>query len=174
MTNLVFCGVGSRGTPLAIQKEMTEIGRLFREHGFYVRSGHADGADYSFEEGARENTIAYLPWLGFNSKLALLGDSLVVQGNKELDDMVIKFHPEPASLSAGAFKLMRRNSCQVLGRYLDSPARAVICWTQGALPVGGTSQAIRIAHAYKVPVINMAHPHHNTADKVMSALNVQT
>jgi hypothetical protein len=54
----------------------------------------------------------------------------------------------------------------VLGADLTSPARFVLCWTpDGSLDgrgrrVGGTGQALRIAHHHGIGVINLARLEH--------------
>jgi hypothetical protein len=37
-------------------------------------------------------------------------------------------------------------------------SKFVVCWTPGGLLKGGTAQAMRIAHAYGIPVFNLADP----------------
>lgn len=65
----IIAGIGSRETPSTILDAMTFIGLWCRENNIWVRSGHAQGADWAFECGAQENCIAYLPWKGFNTEL---------------------------------------------------------------------------------------------------------
>ena len=48
----VIAGVGSRQTPQHVLGEMVSIGAWARNNKVYVRSGHADGADWAFELGA--------------------------------------------------------------------------------------------------------------------------
>jgi len=60
-----------------------------------------------------------------------------------------KYHPAWNKCTPGARKLHARNSFQVLGSTLDSPAE----YDGG--PTGGTGQAIRIATALKIPVLNL-------------------
>jgi hypothetical protein len=43
----------------------------------------------------------------------------------------------------------------VLGADLASPSRFVIAWTEDGEAVGGTGQAIRIARAHDIPVLNL-------------------
>jgi hypothetical protein len=50
---------------------------------------------------------------------------------------------------------MARNSFQVLGEDLETPATCVICWTPGGKGDGGTGQALRIARHYDVPIIDI-------------------
>lgn len=148
-------GIGSRKTPSNILAEMMKVGEYALNNGWTVTSGHAAGADYAFEIGAKKNCIAYLPWDGFNSSLPMLGTPIVVPHTTALDDIVRKFHPAPDKLSSGGWALMRRNAYQVLGEGLDQPVDAVVCWTEDGKASGGTGQAMRIAEAYNIKVINM-------------------
>lgn len=51
---------------------------------------------------------------------------------------------------------MTRNTAQVLGyRMFDRLSEMIICWTPYGQDVGGTSRAIRIARATKIPVFNL-------------------
>lgn len=68
------------------------------------------------------------------------------------------FHPAWERCSQGAQKLHTRNVPQVLGQTLSSPVRFVLCWTKDGGPTGGTGQAIRIANALPVPVLNLQKP----------------
>lgn len=65
------------------------------------------------------------------------------------------FHPAWERCSPGAQKLHTRNVPQVLGQTLSSPVRFVLCWTKDGGPTGGTGQAIRIANALNIPVLNL-------------------
>ncbi|PZR90892.1 MAG: hypothetical protein DI537_17555 [Stutzerimonas stutzeri] len=65
------------------------------------------------------------------------------------------FHPAWDRCSQGAKKLHMRNVPQVLGQTLSSPARFVLCWTKDGGATGGTGQAIRIADAIGIPVLNL-------------------
>lgn len=52
---------------------------------------------------------------------------------------------------------MARNAMQIAGRDCKTPADVVICWTKDGKEVGGTSQAIRIARAKNIPVLNLGN-----------------
>jgi hypothetical protein len=134
---------------------MVKIGEHAAAAGWTVTSGHADGADYAFERGAKGSCIIYLPWEGFNAGLPILGRPVVVVGTEALDDMVREFHRAPGRLSRGGWALMRRNACQILGMDLNEPVDAVVCWTRRGIASGGTGQAMRIAGSRGIPVINM-------------------
>jgi len=159
MTSKVITGIGSRSTPQLILGKMRDIGEWCRKNNIFVRSGHADGADWAFEAGAQEKCIAYLPWKSFNkdliSKAALCDVSREKEMFRAYDQLVDEFHPAPGRLTRGARLLMRRNCCQILGLTLEHPTQAVICWTdQGGLR-GGTAFAMRIAVSRDIPIINM-------------------
>jgi len=169
---IIIAGIGSRKTPKPILREMTEIGRLISKFDGWVRSGHAEGADLAFEYGAKQKTIVYLPWQSFNSEIELLGRSVIITGEESplLDGSVERYHPSPSKLSDGAKLLIRRDAAQVLGADCNTPSDAVVCYTPEAKKVGGTAQAIRIAEAYNIPVLNMACSGLNTASKVLNKL----
>lgn len=166
-----ICGIGSRKTPPQILREMTTIGNWCRQNKIYLTSGHAEGADFAFESGAREYCLVYLPWRGFNinSKYPMLGNPCVVEFNPELDILVKEFHPNPDKLNRGPWALIRRNGCQVLGLNLDQPVNCVVCWTLSD-DEGGTGQAIRIARCRDIPVVNMNSQEFRTAIQVIKVL----
>lgn len=126
------------------------IAKLLEKAGFTLRSGGADGADKMFENGVAEKKEIYLPWKGFNGS-----DSEFYNICKDADETVDIYHPNPDILSAPARKLMARNAYQVLGTDLKTPSDFVLCWTPGGLERGGTSQAIRIAKDWQIPVFNL-------------------
>ena len=66
-----------------------------------------------------------------------------------------KFHPSWNFLSDGGRKLMIRNTFQILGKDLESPASFVVCWTPGGKISGGTGQALRIAKSLSIPIFNL-------------------
>ena len=53
---------------------------------------------------------------------------------------------------------MARNAMQISGRDCKSRTDIVICWTKGGKDVGGTSQAIRMARSFDIPVFNLGDP----------------
>ena len=150
-----YAGIGSRETPTAMQELMVLIGSTLAKRGFTLRSGAADGADIAFETGAKlagGPTEIYLPWAGFNNHL-----HTPCFPGPDAFDLAAEYHPNWASLSQGAMKLMARNSYQVLGEHLNDPVKMVICWTPRGRGSGGTGQAIRIAQAYKIPVFDLGN-----------------
>ena len=70
------------------------------------------------------------------------------------------------ALGARQRRLLARDGHQVLGSDLASPAALVVCWTpdgdlDGSGPrSGGTGQALRIARALGIEVVNLCRPAH--------------
>jgi hypothetical protein len=148
-----YTGIGSRETPLDLQKLMTNIANALSNDNWILRSGGAEGADNAFELGATYRRI-YLPWDGFNNKYVDNYAYVVPPLNTEF---VYDYHPAPTWLSKGGLQLMSRNSYQVLGDSLNSPSTFLVCWTSNGGISGGTSQALRIAKDFKVPIYNLYH-----------------
>jgi hypothetical protein len=148
-----YAGIGSRDTPATVLKQMTEIARKLSQLKYTLRSGGAEGADTAFEAGAKTKQI-FLPWEGFNRKYSDGVSYFVPNVNT---DLVKRFHPKYDNLKESAIRLMSRNSYQVLGSNLNDPVEFVLCWTKEGKMVGGTSQALRIANHYKIPVFNLWH-----------------
>lgn len=147
-----YAGIGSRDTPIEIQKLMIQMARHLAHKGYTLRSGGAQGADQAFEKGCdliNGTKEIYLPWAGFeNSK-----STLVVKDPKAFE-IAEKYHPYWQNLSQGAKKLQARNSHQALGPDLSSPISMLICYTKGGKKAGGTGQALRIAEAYNIPIFD--------------------
>lgn len=151
-------------------RELIKVGSWVRESNYSGRSGHAPGSDLAFEIGCKEACTVYLPWADFNKEAPFLGKPLIVKPRPDLDEMVRKFHPNPGALSRGAFALMRRNSCQVLGLNLDQPSDVVVAYRNPSAKTSGTDQAIRIASDRKIEVLNLALPQWNSAGKIIARL----
>ena len=146
----MYAGIGSRETPDYVLKRMEKISKALYELNFILRSGGASGADSAFEKNAGDKKEIYLPWRGFNNN-----DSQLFNITEEAAEMAKKFHPNWNALSDNGRKYMARNCYQVLGKSLDNPVDFVICYTKGGKEIGGTSQAIRIAKAYDIPIFNI-------------------
>jgi hypothetical protein len=146
-----YAGIGSRDTPTDVLKLMTGIANKLSQLNYVLRSGGAEGADTAFETGAKTKQI-FLPWEGFNGRYS---DNITYFVPELNIDIVKKFHPYYNNLNKPAIKLMSRNSYQVLGLDLNDPAEFVLCWTKEGKMVGGTSQALRIAKHYNIPIFNL-------------------
>ncbi len=153
MTKPSYAGVGARTTPGPVLDQMVRLGEALARSGFVLRSGAAPGADTAFEEGCDLASGAkeiYLPWKGFNGS-----KSRLEQPSPYSYVLASHYHPNFNRLSDAAKKLMARNSHQILGADLLTPADFVLCYTENGSLVGGTAQAIRMAHAYGIQVINL-------------------
>ena len=159
-----YAGIGSRDTPIEVCNLMTEMAEELADHGFTLRSGHAEGADIAFEKGSKGKNQIWLPWKGFNNA-GKDGFSqtthYIMQPNELAVSIAEKFHPNWAACTDAARKLHTRNVYQVLGPGLgyqaDTVSLFVICWTKDGKASGGTGQAIRIAEHCNIPVFNLQH-----------------
>lgn len=153
----IYTGIGSRKTPIEILDLMKSIAYFMSKKDFILRSGGANGADSAFEETAHKKEI-FLPTNRFNNKIAdevSYFDYRKCAGKSIADQMVHDYHPNSKKLTNFAFNLMARNAMQIFGKNMDSPTDMVICWTMNGEDIGGTSQAIRIARSFKIPVYNL-------------------
>lgn len=152
---MIITGIGSRETPDYVCARFVEMGAEARERGWWVRSGHADGADYAFEQGALDHCIVYMPWMTFNKDKPILGKPRSQELKDEVLKIVYKHEPYAEKLSNGVKLIKSRNVYQVLGENLQTPSDVVVCWTEEGQIVGGTGLAIKIAMANDIPVLNV-------------------
>lgn len=150
-----YAGVGSRDTPDDILQLMREFGHLAGQEGWLLRSGGARGADRAFHDGARRSGMPSRIYLSETSRLG--GDCLFATTPVHRDT-VSTFHPRPDLMNPSGIELMARNACQVFGEDFTNPSRLVVCWTEGGGLKGGTAQAIRMAKAVGMPVLNFGKP----------------
>lgn len=156
-----YAGVGARATPEAVLARMRLIAAYLARRRWTLRSGGARGADAAFEAGARGigPCEIYLPserWRGHPSPLFPPSQAAIA--------LAEQFHPAWRALNPDDRLLMGRNSHQVLGEDLKSPVSFLLCWTPDGAngrdrptsrKTGGTGQAIRIAVAHGIPVLNL-------------------
>jgi hypothetical protein len=144
---------------------MTELAERLGADGWTLRSGGARGADQAFMRGCERaggRREIYLPWPGYEG----IGEARLQRASDAAVELAGRFHPAWASCNAGVRALPARNCHQVLGAQLDSPAGFVLCWTRdGSLTgqtraSGGTGQALRVAAAHGVSVLNLAREEH--------------
>jgi hypothetical protein len=158
--------------------------RLARE-GWVLRTGLSPGADQAFYRGARsaQGVIElYLPWPGFEAAARDAREGSEVRElacpSPEAYELGGRFHRAWHgrgwdALTEAERALLARDSHQVLGADLRSPAEWVICWTpdgglDGEDPRSqGTGQALRIAAHYGIPVLNLARPEHARRVRVL-------
>jgi hypothetical protein len=165
-----YTGIGSRRTPADVLATIEEIASGYAHSGWTLRTGGSPGADQAFLRGAIAAGGAaevYLPWPGFESDEL---EGLASVAHMRIGDapptctalaLAARFHPGWESLDAGARALLARDGHEVLGEDLATPVRFVLCWTLDGSKDGagllddGTGQALRIAHAQKIPVFNL-------------------
>jgi len=172
-----YAGVGSRQTPPSALEAMERIGRRLAEAGWLLRSGAADGADSAFERGcvaAGGPREIYLPWSGFQNRTPQEPGVLLVPASirAEAERIAAEAHPAWQWLKHGEKKLHTRNVCQVLGPDLASPCRVVICFTKRGRGQGGTGQALRVAKAAGIPVIDLGTPDLDLEAELAAVLQV--
>ena len=153
----VYAGIGARETPDHIQELMRETAQYLAEEQYTLRSGAARGADQAFETGADLSDGAktiFIPEDGFRGRRDGLNGATA-----DIPDLAFTIaaeqHRNWNALKDDTRRLHARNSLQVLGLNLDQPADVVICWTRDGAERGGTGQAIRLAKAHNVPIINL-------------------
>jgi hypothetical protein len=166
----VYAGIGSRETPCEVLESIESIAARLARRGWVLRTGASPGADQAFYRGARAGggrVELYLPWPGFEAgSLSAEEDAdgavlVLERPTKEAYELAARFHPDWHGASSDTRHLLARDSHQVLGADLATPARLVICWTpdgdlDGRGPrSGGTGQALRIAHRRGIPVLNL-------------------
>jgi hypothetical protein len=151
-----YSGVGSRETPKDIFSLMELLAAKLAENGVTLRSGGADGADTAFENGAKTHPKTpmeiYLPWKGFNKRSCPM-----VPIPPAAFSLARKIHPAWDRCSQAAQKLHARNTMQVLGANLDSPAAFVLFWAseQAGKVQGGTATAVHLARQHGIPTYNL-------------------
>lgn len=154
---LIYAGIGSRRTPDEVLWQMDELGTALARAAWTLRSGGAPGADQAFEAGCDRAAGAkeiFVPWSGFEGRISGAPGVYVGVGPRALE-LAKLYHPAWDRCSRGAQLLHGRNGYQVLGWRLDNPCTLVICWTPDGRLEGGTAQALRIAQAFKIPVMNL-------------------
>jgi hypothetical protein len=150
---LPYTGIGSRSTPPETLKTMREIAKFLAKKGFTLRSGAADGADKSFEEGCDEvggKKEIFLPWKGFNDSKSDL--FLWPQGAWKIAEGI---HPAWEKCDYNSKLFHSRNICQLLGYELDSESLFVVCWTPEGKEVGGTATVLKLARERGILVFNL-------------------
>lgn len=160
-----YAGIGSRKTPYEICQAMTALAKILDKCDYTLRSGHADGADIAFEEGANNKEI-FLPWKGFNGS-----NSKFTEPTPEAIAVCRKLFRHFPGVSRASRLLLSRNMHQILGPIIDvSPkVKFVICWTEDGKASGGTGYAIKAAKHFDIPVYNL----YNEVDKIKLAIIIE-
>lgn len=148
---------------------MRAAAEALARRGWTLRSGMSPGADRAFYEGALRGAgevELFLPHAGFgaSARRRREEDGRVRELQRPTTaayQLAERFCPGWASLDDRARALIARDGHQVLGAGLREPAELVVCWTPDAdlegssARSGGTGQALRVAHANAIPVLNL-------------------
>ena len=164
-----YTGIGSRATPIDIQRQMTDYAKRLSLFGYVLRSGGAEGADTAFEIGAVRKEI-YLPWKNFNDN-----DSQHYDVDDRALEIAKDIHPNWNACSEGARKLHGRNVYQVLGKDLNSPSEFVVFWAEEEAGEvrGGTRTAVELAKQHDIPTYNLFNlKEHQKFNRLMLRLYV--
>ena len=152
---MIYAGIGSRETPKDILIQMTGLAKWMCEHGWFLRSGGANGADEAFENGAdRHRRMIYLPWNGFNGRHTKDRDKVAHVFSLAILQKVKELHPAPHKLTNSVMKLHSRNVAMITGPNMNEFVQLVVCYTKDAKLVGGTAMGIRVANEFNIPVLN--------------------
>jgi hypothetical protein len=168
-----YVGIGSRLTPSGVMAVMEAVAVAFARRGCVLRTGASPGADQAFYRGARagEGAVAlYLPWPGFEADAWADANPARVRvmprPTPQAYELAARFHPVWAEVAEDQRHLLARDSHEVLGTDLASPASLVACWTADGSIDGagegadGTRQALRIARHWGIVVFNLARADH--------------
>jgi hypothetical protein len=174
----VYAGIGSRETPPRVLAIIEAIASGLARAGWVLRTGLSPGADQAFYRGALAgagHAELYLPWPGFcaEERAADEGEGVTAldEPSPAAYEQAARFYRgwhghEWAALSPSERALLARDGHELLGAGLDDPVGYVVCWTpdgglDGSDPRSqGTGQALRIAAALGIAVLNLARPEH--------------
>lgn len=175
------------GTREPTDKELTvlaTVGSFLCEQGYICRSGGAPGSDQAWEACfPTSQQEIYLPWNGFCDKSSLQGSHMIPLSHmsshiQDLTSVAVEyFYPkdrqhklwDAAGNKTPTYRLMQRNTLQVLGRDCNTPSNFVVCIASASEldsqrriknVKGGTGQAVRIAYHFGIPVWNIRVPDH--------------
>ena len=99
-----YAGIGTRKTTIREEQSISIVAQELARRGYGVYSGHADGADITFEHNSSSGVI-WMPWNSFNSEQPR-NDKLIYEVlNTQVSlESVEEFHPAPYALSQGVKK----------------------------------------------------------------------
>jgi hypothetical protein len=164
-----YAGIGARETPAETLRQIEAIAGRMAAAGWTLRTGLSPGADQAFYRGAlaADGMVElFLPEPGFEdgARIAEEGDRVRVlaEPTEAARRLAPRFHYGWQRLDSHERDLRARDVHEVLAESLKDPAALIICWTadgslDGSEPsVGGTAQALRVAHRHQIPVLNLA------------------
>lgn len=152
--------IGTRELKSQSDKDLLyQIGRWLAQQGITVVSGNAVGSDQMYAKGANDIdpklVELWLPWASYNVEAVRSGNNVHVLGlYKQEWEIMSSMHPMWSMINLAVKKLMMRNirivkgCAQVIGLpSIDKP------WG------GGTGMGMKLADYFKIPKINLLHPH---------------
>lgn len=149
-----YAGIGSRALPHLAFQLISELAAMLCHHGLVLRSGGArKGADKAFEQGVK-HVVRLAENRGITPTCDMIEIMLPQAATVKACEEAAKHHPAWHNCNRHARLCHGRNTQIPLGRELDSPVHFVACWTKNE-HYGGTSQGIRVARAYRIPVVNL-------------------
>lgn len=177
---MTYAGIGSRETPIEVQKEMYKAAKMLESMGYTLQSGGAIGADKAFQGASQpwkkaDGTVAgtkeftrsradVVEWARYgNDRNSTVTNAKIFRpedANGQVRKIAKEIHPKGEKLSSSnGLDLHARNTFQIFGAALDTPVDFVLFYakeTKGIRPEGGTGQAVEMARLKGIPTINMA------------------
>lgn len=162
-----YTGLGSRSAPLDIQQLAVELSMHMRAHGWYLRTTAMSATDKAFAAGAGDLAEIYLPWSGWPGEGISSLTSDAMKRAKEVWDFRVENNmvdPEEAiqwrslnwaDVNHGMKSIIAQGVCVVLGRTLDVPSSALICWTPLATYSGYVAHSMVTAMMHNIPILNL-------------------
>lgn len=140
------------------------------EHGVKAALGILfDGPEYN--QMVSKFLQVYLPGRFFNGRSSSdpgMIDSTKLLMHQKAIQLAHETHPaliKGINMKPFVINLHARNGHQVLGESLDQKVRSVICYTRDGAKndqitqkTGGTGQALRLAHRFNIPALNIGNP----------------
>jgi hypothetical protein len=164
---------GSRETPDNVLIVMRMLARQLSYHqNCRIASGHCQGADLAFEQGANpEKMIVCLPWSSYNDNIPVdTASQKKVLGSLPSKDQEYYFrlakahHPVWDTLSNGVKLLHGRNIL------IGQDALLGICYLSKKAGGGGSGQCYRYLTSMNVPVLDLSKSAHlKIAQEYLSA-----
>lgn len=155
-----YAGIGNRTITDEVYYHILNISRRLDQLGLLLATGDAVGTDHAFACGSSHKEIFHPSWYtGPTSDSShIITDPVLLQEARRLGK---EFHPGWDRMKFEHQELHARNGFQILGKDLKSPSKFLLAYTRDGATTktgnktGGAGQAIRIANAYGIPVINL-------------------
>jgi len=155
-----YAGIGSRKISSAEAQTIRNLAKRLAEAGYWLHSGNALGADQAFEQGARYQAIAFMPWPKYNDDICR--DALrCTQLNAAAREKAIALHPRGQYFDAPTLKLMTRN-VQIIEGFAGIPrVDFIVACADPRLGGGvssGSAMAYEVARRSGIPFVNLRAP----------------